>query len=415
MAVPTFKPVSTVSRIILPATGSTANVVAALPFSIYTASAAFISGAADQVAYTYRKLGGDVLDLEVHEKQIYTAYQEAVLEYGYIVNLHQGGNILSNVLGTATASFDEDGTILTGPQGANLKYPQFDFSYTRRIADGISEAATVGGNNNVYSASFSVLDGVQDYDLQTVVSSSSAAGGVEYAGLVGNEKILINKVYYHTPRAIWRFYGYYGGINTVGNLSTYGQFADDSTFEVIPVWQNKMQAMAYKDAVYTRLSHYSYELRNNRLRIYPIPYNSFQAKFWFEFTVKSDPLSEDGTKQEGLTGVNNLNSIPFDNLPYANVNAIGKQWIRRYAFAVAKEMLGYNRSKLDRIPIPNNEVTLNGEALMSQAKEEQDKLREELKTILDTLTYNKLVESDSNMVNNGKSLLESIPILIYRG
>ena len=32
---------------------------------------------------------------------------------------------------------------------------------------------------------------------------------------------------------MWRFYGYYGGLNVVGNLSTYGQYSDESTFEVI--------------------------------------------------------------------------------------------------------------------------------------------------------------------------------------
>lgn len=71
---------------------------------------------------------------------------------------------------------------------------------------------------------------------------------------------------------MWRFYGYYGGLNTVGNLSTYGMYSDDSTFEVIPVWQNKSQAMAYEDAIKTRNSHYSYEIKDNNLRIFPLLY-----------------------------------------------------------------------------------------------------------------------------------------------
>ena len=66
---------------------------------------------------------------------------------------------------------------------------------------------------------------------------------------------------------MWRFYGYYGGIGVVGNYSTYGQFADDSTFEIIPTWQNKMQAIMYEDSIYTRTSHYSYELINNKNKI----------------------------------------------------------------------------------------------------------------------------------------------------
>ena len=67
---------------------------------------------------------------------------------------------------------------------------------------------------------------------------------------------------------MWRFYGYYGGLNTVGDLASYGQWADDSTFQVIPVWQNKAQAMAFEDAIYTRNSQYSYEI-------------NYETIFWF--------------------------------------------------------------------------------------------------------------------------------------
>jgi len=94
-------------------------------------------------------------------------------------------------------------------------------------------------------------------------------------------------VFYKTPHAMWRFYGYYGGLNTVGNLSYYGQYADDSTFEVIPVWQNKAQAMAFEDAIWTRTSHFSYEIKNNQLRIFPNPTSVGPSKMWVEFSVKS--------------------------------------------------------------------------------------------------------------------------------
>ena len=70
---------------------------------------------------------------------------------------------------------------------------------------------------------------------------------------------------------MWRFYGYYGGLNVVGDFHTYGQYADDSSFQVIPAWQNKIQAISYEDHLYTRTSHYSYEVIDNKLRLYPIP------------------------------------------------------------------------------------------------------------------------------------------------
>ena len=61
--------------------------------------------------------------------------------------------------------------------------------------------------------------------------------------------------------------------------------------------------------------------------------------------------------------------------------------------ALTKEMLGQVRGKFATIPIPGESVTLNGGELITQAKDEQEKLREELKTVLDELTYTKLAEN----------------------
>ena len=69
MAVPTLTPSSETSRVILPVTGtSAASAVAAnYPFGIYAADSYFQLGAKDQVNYVYRKLGGNVLDIELTE------------------------------------------------------------------------------------------------------------------------------------------------------------------------------------------------------------------------------------------------------------------------------------------------------------------------------------------------------------
>ena len=145
MPVPELSPSSTVSTSVLTSTGSTANVADALPFTVYSTNAAFISGASDQVAYVYKKLGGDVLDIEIKADNVYAAYQEAVLEYSYIVNSHQAKNVLSDMLGATTASFDEDGEISAGANDASRDFPNFGFAYARRVAEGISTEACVGG------------------------------------------------------------------------------------------------------------------------------------------------------------------------------------------------------------------------------------------------------------------------------
>jgi len=373
----------------------------------------FITGAVDQVSYVYKKLGGDVLDIELTEGNVYTAYEEAVLEYSYLINVHQATNVLSDALGNTTGSFDSKGNIQSGVLSSSLggthvslKYPKFDYSMTRRIADGIGSEVGLQGSVQ-FSASFDITAGVQDYDLQKIVSTSEA-----YSGSVGDKKILVKKVFYKTPHAMWRFFGYYGGLNVVGNLNNYGQFSDDSTFQLIPAWHNKAQAMAFEDAIYTRMSHFSYELRDNKVRIHPIPYTGGPTKMYIEFSIPTDVWDNDDVTTDG---VNNMNTLPIGNLPFLSINSIGKQWIRRFALALSKEMLGQIRSKFATVPIPGESVTLNGTALISEAKEEQDKLREELKTTLAELTYQKLAEQDSGMLENTGKVLEKVPNYIFVG
>lgn len=421
MAIPNLNPASTSNANILPVTGAAGNVATTLPFGIYAGSTAFLSGAADQVAYTYKKLGGDVLDIELAEGNVYAAYEEAVLEYSYLVNLFQTKNSLSSYLGSTTGSFNEDGQITSGSlSGSNiaLRYPRFDYGYVRRISEGLATEAGFGGTTPIYSASVDRVADQQDYNLQTIISASSATDtSSSFYQQVGDKRVTIRKVFFKTPRAMWRFYGYYGGFSVVGNLRTYGQYADDSTFEIVPTWQNKLQAMAYEDALWTRVSHYSYEIHDNKLRIFPTPDSTSPEKFWVQFTINNqyEPWDNQPGIDNGAEGVNNINTLPFENIPYENINAIGKQWIRRFALALTKEILGQVRGKFSTVPIPGESVTLNASELLSQARTEMDQLRDELKVILDDTTYDKLAIIDSSMQDSGRKVLENIPAGIYVG
>lgn len=417
MSYPTLTPKSQTSAIVLPPTGSTSLVTASLPFGVYSTDSEFVNGAVDQVAFTYKMLGGDVLDIELTQQNVYAAYEAAVLEYSYILNIHQAKNALPSSLGNTTASFNSDGEITAGSDSSS-KLPSFDIGYIKQIATKASEDANVGGNLTHYSASISVQLDQQEYNLQDIIYNHSQDPSSPFYNLVENKRLSIRKVYYKSPRAMWRFYGYYGGINTAGNLSTYGMYADDSTFEIIPAWQNKLQAMAYEDNIYTRISQYSYELRNNVLKLYPSPHGEID-KFWVEFVIPGDSsvqsASGSAPVKSTINGVNNMNSLPFANVKYSNINSIGKQWIRRYALAIAKEMLGQVRSKFSTVPIPGESINLNGGDLLSQAKDEQNALKEELKTILSEMTYDKLAELTAGMTDNATKVLEKSPLNIFVG
>jgi hypothetical protein len=438
MAVPTLTPKSQTSAIILPAAGTFSRVASNLPIGVYSTSTDFISGAVDQVAYTYKMIGGDVLDIEITEGQVYAAYEDSVLTYGYLVNLHQAKNSIGSLLGSPTGTFDSDGEIKSGSAlfnlvsssgPLNMAYTMYDITSVRDVADAFSHEAGFGGKIDIYTASFNGISEVQDYDLQTVVNNLATDSSSSLFGkITPGDRITVRKVYYKSARAMWRFYGYYGGLNAVGNLSTYGQYADDSTFEVIPAWHNKLQAMAYEDNIYTRTSHYSYEIKNNKLRLFPAPDTVDINTFWFEFSVAAGKGANIGigaltngsytaleNKDSRINGVNNINSLPFSNIPFDKINAIGKHWIRRYALAVAKGMLAEIRSKFQTIPIPGESVTLNGADLRSQSKEEMAALKEELIKILEDTDYNTLAEKRAAMSDNTNKLLTGVPNVIFVG
>lgn len=417
MALPTLTPASTTTTVRLSSSATAAEAATnSYPFSIaeYSTNQYFLSGAAEQVSYVYKMLGGDVLDIELTNQNVFSAYQLACLEYSYLVNIHQAKNALPSMLGATTGTFDSDGNLLTGPTGSNvaLKFPRFQMQLPRNVAKGNISSYGMGGDNPVYSASINLTASVQDYDLQVATDAALSASG--RTDLMG-KRAVVTRVYYVTPRAMWRFFAYYGGINVIGNMTTYGMYTDDSTFEVVPTFQNKLQAMMYEDSLYTRVSHHSYEIVDNMLRLYPIPSVTDVYKMFFKFYIVPDAWSA-GRTNDGIGGVNNLNTLPFENIPYTNINSIGKQWIRRYALALSKEMLGQIRGKFGgAIPAPGVTITLNATALLGEAKDEKDKLRDELTKVLDELTYAKIAETQASITKNSAEAMKMVPLPIFVG
>jgi hypothetical protein len=416
---PSLYPTSSTSSLVLPATASSSEVDTAtypLPFGIYTSSE-FKEGCADQVAYVYRKMAGDVLDLEITKYDVFAAYEDAVLTYSYLVNLYQARNALNSALGSKTGSFDSDGELsgsTTGILHAELKYPRLNFGYIRNIAGTFSEEAGVGGHHTVHTSSIDITDYVQEYDLQKSLQDSTI-----FSGSVSGKKVLIKKVFYKTGRAFWSLYGMYGGINIIGSFANFNSYASDQTFEIMPVWEMKQRVMELEDRMWTRTSHFSYELRNNILKLYPTPSGGTPTKIYFEFIIPDEgPWTETSGSvysSSTISGVNSINTLPFSNIPYENINSIGKQFIRSYALESCKETLGMVRGKFSTIPIPNENITMNGPELIANARETKEKLKDDLLKTLEETQYFSLSKKDAEMAEDVNKILQKIPLGIYVG
>lgn len=401
-----ISPQSLLSAKRLPETGTYNNVLSST-LGIYTSSM-FISGAISALKLAYNFFVGNVLDIELQERNIYQAYENAVNKYSYFINAHQAKNVLFEALGFTTASFNELGNITSG-MDISTKYPNFTLGYARQIAQAYGAEIGVGGNIPQYSASFDVIGGLQDYDLQGLLEQSA-----EFSGIVNNQKVQIKDIYFKTHLANWRFFGQWGNYGAVGGLGAYSAYANNSRFHIVPVWENKLQAMSWEDALWTRTAHYSFQIVNNKLRLFPIPLSgSAPDRFWFTFQVAGNAFSGTGPSTSSLNGVNNLNNMPLANIPYDSINSVGKQWIRDYFLAIVAEMLSFSRGKFDSIPIANGQVRLNSAELASWAAKEKEKLEQDLQKKLDELAYNEITRRKKETIQDALEILGPVPSLIY--
>jgi hypothetical protein len=163
-----------------------------------------------------------------------------------------------------------------------------------------------------------------------------------------------------------------------------------------------------------RISQFSFELINNKLKIFPIPTAKDNGRrLWFQYIRKSARTSN--SIQAGEDLVTNASNVPYLNPIYSNINSVGRQWIFEYALAIAKETLGHVRNKYSAIPIPGDNVTLNGADLVSSGREEKKNLREKLNLYLDATSREKQLERRKNESDHVYDTFSKIPMQIYIG
>jgi len=171
-----------------------------------------------------------------------------------------------------------------------------------------------------------------------------------------------------------------------------------------------IQAIELNDTV--RRSNYSFEIKNNKIRIFPIP-NSGSSNLWFEYIERDERIS--GSIDNQPYKVSNVSNTPYTNPTYASINSVGRQWIFEYSLALAKEMLGYVRGKYGAIPIPDAQVTLNQGDLIAAATAEKSSLIERLRGYFDETSRKSLLERRAQETEFKQTELKQVPYTIYIG
>ena len=368
------------------------NTIAPTPFGIYDSETDFQTDADSMVTFVKRKLGDDILSVELTKKQIWGNFEEATLEYSAILNQYQAKSQLVNYLGYATGSLT----------GGEEKYVRENLEFLTRFAEPYAMEAGIGGSYNSLSGSIQLEIGRQDYNIYTELSGSS--GGL-FDSTKG--KIKIDEVFHYNPQAAYRFFDTTSAINYLNNEFSFESFTPETVFYILPVYEDLLRGGQLDLSNRVRRSNYSYKVMGTNFRIYPIP--TTETKLFLRIRQYPDPLSP-AYKDNTIHGVSNMSNLPFGNVKYNRINSIGRQWIRSYTLAISMEQLGYIRGKFGSIPVPNADVSLNSSDLIGNGRTDRDTLKEKLREMLDSMTYDKLMEIQSTRSEQIQKQLRYIPI-----
>jgi len=269
--------------------------------------------------------------------------------------------------------------------------------------------AGIGGSYNSFSGSIALESGRQDYDLYTELKDASGTPLFDSPENNPKGKMRIREVFHFSPSAAYRFFDTTSAINYLNNEFSFESFTPETIFYVLPVFEDILRAGQLDISQRVRRSNYSYKIMGRNFRVYPTPSSESRTELYLRVQFQANPLSS-SIPDSTIYGVSNMSNVPFGNLQYSKINSIARQWIRQFTLAIASEVLGNIRSKFSTVPIPGNDLTLNGSDLVNRGREDQSKLNTELREMLESMTYDKIVETEASRAENIMKQLRMIPV-----
>lgn len=372
--------------------GSSTFTSGSTPFGFYDTDATFQTDADKVAHFCATRLGYPLMDVELNSGSFYACFEEAVTTYGNEVFQYK---IRENYL-----------SLEGGQTGSSVNNKLIDPTLNRviQISKNYGTEAGVGGNITKYSGSLQLTGSIQEYNLEQWATDQGITGGIE-----------IRRVFFQAPPAILRYFDPYAGtgtgIQSLMDAFDFGSYSPGVNFLLMPASYDmlKVQAIEFNDQI--RRSGYSFELVNNRIKVFPVPREA--TTLHFEYFKLSD-------KQGGVTNtdtglVTNVGEVPYSNPTYNQLNSVAKQWIYRYTLALARELLGYIRGKYTTVPVPGSEATLNQADLLADARSEKESLLTNLREMLDQTSRLSQLERKSNESKFLKDTLSDIPMTIFIG
>tara|TARA_B100000945_G_scaffold309221_1_gene299840 strand:- start:460 stop:1644 length:1185 start_codon:yes stop_codon:yes gene_type:complete len=373
------------------------------PHGIYDSDIQFQSESLQVCKYVASKLGHPVMQLEFNSGSMYACFEEAVSEYSQQINHYNTKNWMWEHYGNTSTGSNFNSTGSHQAESPNGGMSLFTLS------EQYGQAVNVGGNATMFTGSITLTGSQQVYDLTSEASLESS--------LTGANRIEVQRVFNQGPAAISKFYdpfaGTYDNIELLDSFG-FGNVSPAVSYILRPISYDLARANAIETNDLIRKSAYSFELVDNKLRIFPNPEtDDGGSKIYFHYYKRNDRV--DVTQDYTLNKVSDPSNIPYKFITYTEINSMGRNWIRKYTVALAKELLGIIRSKYASLPLPNGEVSMDGEALKAEGREEKANLLEELNTFLEAVSKKEQATTEQEVANAQQEVLNKAPLKIYIG
>ena len=377
--------------------GSSSFIPGATPFGFYDYDTQFQIDADKVTTFVARRLGYPIMEVELQDLNFYAAFEEAVTTYGNELYAYQVRDNMLSLEGAPTGS-NLNNALIT-PNMGNIV----------RLSQQYASEAGAGGNITYYSGALALTASVQEYDLAAWATNNNITGGIE-----------IKSVFYQSLPAVSQMYAPFGGFAGLGGVPAAGLYGGmygggyGGGYLMMPVAYDAAVVQGIELSNTIRLSAYTFNIVNNKIKVFPIPSDSdTRDGFLFFEYIKVQERLTNGLITPG--GITNPSNAPYGNPIYNQINSIGRQWIYEYCLALCKEMLGYVRGKYSTVPIPDQNMTLNQSDLLAAATAEKTALVERLRGYFDETSKRALLERRSQESDFRRQEISNVPMVIYIG
>lgn len=368
------------------------------PFGLYDNDIQFQTDALRVARFCATRMGYPAMDVEMSDQQFFTCFEQAISTYGNEVHMNNITNNFITMEAMSTSSL------------LNNQYINPSLHNVIQIASDYGAEVGVGGNVDWKKGSIEMIPGQQEYDLNLWASAS--------ASLQPGDSIEVKYVFQENIPAIMRYFDPYAGTGYGSQqlLDSFG-FGTQSpaiNFMLMPLNFDLsiLQAIELNDTI--RKSGFSFNIINNKLKIFPIPTRTQPVYFqYIKTSDRSNVLSPTGSYGSGNGLVTDLSNVPYTNINYSTINQPGRFWIFEYTLVLAKELLAFIRGKYQSTPIPGDSVTLNSMDLFSSSDKDKIALIEKLRKDLEDTSRRAQLARKKEEGESLATTLKDFPMAIF--